>query len=192
VLWHYRLDKSIVKHHHTTPQPFIALFLNFWTLWCKGKLTEADTPTIRLGATPSWLVPTSAMPHFFTGRMPFLPPNQQCQSTGMLTQLWKFLENLANLLIAACRSTWAYVKINIVWKCFQHKYRCLSTAKHFTLNTLFLNSEKHHFLADQVILNHNLNHTMKRLFLTWFTYWPYVIVMAAWRSSSFYATNQAK
>jgi len=26
---------------------------NFWTLWCKGRSTEADTPTIRLGATPS-------------------------------------------------------------------------------------------------------------------------------------------
>jgi len=26
---------------------------NFWTLWCKGRLTEADTPTIRLCAT-SW------------------------------------------------------------------------------------------------------------------------------------------
>ena len=28
---------------------------NFWTLWCKGILTEADTQTIRLGATPSGL-----------------------------------------------------------------------------------------------------------------------------------------
>jgi len=28
---------------------------NFWTLWCKGRLTEADTPAIRLGATPSGL-----------------------------------------------------------------------------------------------------------------------------------------
>jgi len=56
---------------------------NFWTLWCKGRLTEADTPTIRLNATPSGL--TSAhlhhSPHFFTGRMPFLLPNQRCQST---------------------------------------------------------------------------------------------------------------
>jgi len=26
---------------------------NFWTLWCKGRLTEANTPTIWLGATPS-------------------------------------------------------------------------------------------------------------------------------------------
>ena len=55
---------------------------NFWTLWCKERLTEADTLTIRLGATPSGL--TSAHlhhPQFFTGRMPFLPPNQQCQST---------------------------------------------------------------------------------------------------------------
>jgi len=55
---------------------------NFWTSWCKRTLTEADTPTIRLGATPSGL--TSAhlhRPSFFTSRMPFLPPNQQCQST---------------------------------------------------------------------------------------------------------------
>ena len=29
--------------------------LYFWTLWCKGRLTEADTSTIRLGATPSGL-----------------------------------------------------------------------------------------------------------------------------------------
>jgi len=28
---------------------------NFWTLWCKGRLIEADTPTIWLGATPSGL-----------------------------------------------------------------------------------------------------------------------------------------
>ena len=32
-----------------------------WTLWCKGRLTEANTPTIRLGATPSGL--TSAHLH---------------------------------------------------------------------------------------------------------------------------------
>ena len=55
---------------------------NFWTLRCRGRLTEADRLTIRLGATPSGL--TSAHLHHspcFTGRMPFLPPNQQCQST---------------------------------------------------------------------------------------------------------------
>jgi len=33
---------------------------NFWTLWCKGRFTEADKLTIWLGATPSGL--TSA--HF--------------------------------------------------------------------------------------------------------------------------------
>jgi len=54
----------------------------FWTLWCKGRLTEADTPTIRLSATPSRLSSDHLHhPPFFTGRMPFLPPNQQCQST---------------------------------------------------------------------------------------------------------------
>ena len=34
---------------------------NFWTLWCKGRLTEADTSTIQMGATPSGL--TSADLH---------------------------------------------------------------------------------------------------------------------------------
>jgi len=35
---------------------------NFWTLWSKGRLTEADTPSIRPGATPSGL--TSAHLHY--------------------------------------------------------------------------------------------------------------------------------
>jgi len=46
-------------HNH-----FTALFLgpeNFWTLWCNGRLTVADTQTIRLSATPSGL--TSAHLH---------------------------------------------------------------------------------------------------------------------------------
>ena len=52
------------------PQPFYSPFSgttrvnrcqNFWTLWCKGRLTEADKPSIRLGATPSGL--TSAHLH---------------------------------------------------------------------------------------------------------------------------------
>jgi len=34
---------------------------NFWTLWSMGGLTEADTPTIQMGATPSGL--TSAHRH---------------------------------------------------------------------------------------------------------------------------------
>jgi len=40
---------------------------NFWTLWCKGRLTEADALTIRLSATPFGLtqVPTSTIPPFF-------------------------------------------------------------------------------------------------------------------------------
>jgi len=76
--------------HHGVSRPFfrdhpgeLVPEENFWTLWCKGRLTQADTLTIRLGATPSGL--TSAYLHhppiFFTGRMPFLPSNQQCQST---------------------------------------------------------------------------------------------------------------
>jgi len=50
---------------------------NFWTLWCKRRLTAADI------LTPSRL--TSAHhhhpPYFFTGPMPFLLPKQPCKST---------------------------------------------------------------------------------------------------------------
>jgi len=51
----------------------------FWTLWRKGRFTEADTLTIRLGATPSGL--TSAHlhhppPHFLQAGCPsFRPTN---------------------------------------------------------------------------------------------------------------------
>jgi len=65
----------IYHNHHTTTilRPFFwdhprepMPEENLWTLWCKGTLTEADTQTIRQGATPSGL--TSAhlhhAPHF--------------------------------------------------------------------------------------------------------------------------------
>ena len=77
------------KHTHTTVLwPFFCDHPgepvpeeNFWTFWCKGRLREADTPTIRMGATPSGLSSAHLHLPFFTDRMPFLLPNQQCQST---------------------------------------------------------------------------------------------------------------
>jgi len=59
-----RACKSSPPHHHTTTvlRPVIRDHPgepvpegNFWTIWCKGRLTEADTPTTRLGTTPSGL-----------------------------------------------------------------------------------------------------------------------------------------
>jgi len=71
--------RPLFRDHPSEPVPEE----NFWTLWCKRILTEADTPTIRLGATPSGL--TSAHLHhppiFFTGGIAGLPPKQQRQST---------------------------------------------------------------------------------------------------------------
>jgi len=49
--------RSFFRDHPGEPVPEE----NFWTLWCKERLTEADTPTIRLGVTPSGL--TSAYHH---------------------------------------------------------------------------------------------------------------------------------
>jgi len=85
--------------HHTTTilQPF---FLdhpgelvpeeNFWTLWCKGRLTEAKTPTTQLAATPSGL--TSAHLHHppFFYRPDALPATQPTASEHLPTylQLW--------------------------------------------------------------------------------------------------------
>ena len=77
---------SSKSYHHTT---VLQLFFwdhpgepvpeeNFWTLCCKGRLTEADTPTIQLGATPSGL--TSAHlhhpPHFLQAGLDALPAAQ--------------------------------------------------------------------------------------------------------------------
>jgi len=44
---------------------------------------EAEVQTVRVGATLTGLMvpPPTQPPRFFTGRMPFLQPNQQRQST---------------------------------------------------------------------------------------------------------------
>ena len=65
-----KLQCECEKYHNTTAilRPFfrdhpgeLVPEENFWTLWCKGRLIEADTLAIRLGATPSGL--TSAHLH---------------------------------------------------------------------------------------------------------------------------------
>jgi len=68
-----KADENDVTNRYTTPhtttiRPFFRDHPdepvpeeNFWTLWCKGTLTEADTLTIGLGTTPSGL--TSAHLH---------------------------------------------------------------------------------------------------------------------------------
>jgi len=104
-----RLENSMVcwlettvnnTHTHTTVlRPFFWDHLgepvteeNFWTLWCKGRLTEADTQTIRLGATPSG--PTSAHLHhppiFYRPNADALPDAQPTVSKH-----WRQLVHLA-------------------------------------------------------------------------------------------------
>jgi len=90
----FRRRKNSRVYYNTTPppQPFYGPFpgppgwagarRELLNLWCKGRLTQTDSLTIQMGATPSGL--SSAHLHhppFFTGRIPFLPPIQQCQST---------------------------------------------------------------------------------------------------------------
>jgi len=49
----------------------------------QGKIMEAEVLTVWVGATTTGLTapPPPQPARFFTGRMPFLPPNQQRQST---------------------------------------------------------------------------------------------------------------
>ena len=73
VLWSFFWD------HRGEPVPEE----NFWTLWCEGRLTEADTPTIRLGATPSGLSsaqPTSTIPHFLQAGCPSCRPTNSVKA----------------------------------------------------------------------------------------------------------------
>jgi len=51
------ISRPFFRDHPREPVPEE----NFWTLWCKERLTEAETPTILLGATVSGL--TSAYLH---------------------------------------------------------------------------------------------------------------------------------
>jgi len=84
----------------TPPPPhhnhFMALFQDhpgepvpeekFWTLWCKGRLTDTDTPTIRLGATPYG--PTNAHLHhpchFLQARCPSCHPTNSVKALETL------------------------------------------------------------------------------------------------------------
>jgi len=65
-LFYKLVDLSLTQPTHTHTTVLRPLFRdhtgqpvpeeNFWTLWCKGRLTKADKLTIRLGATPSGLI----------------------------------------------------------------------------------------------------------------------------------------
>jgi len=83
------------SHHNTTTtttvlRPFLRNHLgepvpeeNFWTLWCKGRFNtdrHTDHPARRHSIQTNQC-PPPASPHIFRGRMSFLPPNQQRQST---------------------------------------------------------------------------------------------------------------
>jgi len=54
---HHNRSTAFFREHPGEPLPEE----NFWTVWCKGGLTEADIPTIQLGAIP--FGPTSAHLH---------------------------------------------------------------------------------------------------------------------------------
>jgi len=115
--------------YHHTPQQFYGPFFrdhpgepvpeeNFWTLWCKVRLTEPDTSTIRQGATPSGL--SSAHLHhppFVTGQMPFLPPNQQCQSIRVREKTQEFSSTVLPAPSPYCHMFFHQNILKLILKC---------------------------------------------------------------------------
>jgi len=74
---YYNCFAALFRDHPGEP----VLEENLWTLWCKGRLTEPDTPTIRLGATPSGL--TSAHlhhPNFLQAGCPSCRPTNSVEA----------------------------------------------------------------------------------------------------------------
>jgi len=83
-------DDALYHHHHNR---FTALFpgpprwagarrelLDFMVQGKINRGRHTDHPAGRHSIQTNQCPPPPS-PHFFTGRMPFLPPNQQCQST---------------------------------------------------------------------------------------------------------------
>jgi len=89
---------------------------NFWTLWRKERLTEADTRTIRLGATPSGLtVPTSTIPHIFLrAGCPSCRPTNSVKALQATSNQWYDRNYLIKLLFDYWR-----------WHCITCCYQCL-------------------------------------------------------------------
>jgi len=108
------LGISVYLHTHTHPfsRPFSGT--TQVSRYQKGK-TNLDSTEARdgewqwhpLGQMPVFTsLHTEPRHSFFTGRMPFLPPSQQCQSTEGMMSVYKCLyyELYALLTVVRCRS----------------------------------------------------------------------------------------
>jgi len=68
----------------------------FWIFMDQGKIMEAEVPTV---TNPTNGAPTPTTYQVFTGWMPFLPPNQQRQSTeGILFEVYEKTTSLIDIV----------------------------------------------------------------------------------------------
>jgi len=67
-------------------------------------------------SAPSSRQTTMPAPHhsvFLTGRMPFLPPNQQCQSIEGMRKMWQSAKYAANHIKLSCLTVWLVAAITL-------------------------------------------------------------------------------
>ena len=104
---------------------------NFWTLWYKGRFTEADIPTIRLGATPSvltsahlWRKPKPTVTRSTGQCIPLQGVSYQCRDIGICTRIHICIrdpDRRRNLIVCSlshcqpslkisCKSVWKFLR----------------------------------------------------------------------------------
>ena len=116
---------------------------NFWTLWCKSRLTEADTLTIRLGSTPSELTSShlsgAGLPRLSWKKRPLNACSSSCCSS--VPKLCKFIAHhfcYYDCFMTAMKSGMhVSLLVSIHFYCLYHifiiVFVCLSTFSALTL-----------------------------------------------------------
>jgi len=90
----------------------------FWTLWCKGRLTEAQT--IRLGATPSGISSAHLHhPHFLQAGCPSCHPTNSVKSLKaiIMVALWNRADHYTVSQKKGCHPNHDSNFVNSWWIC---------------------------------------------------------------------------
>ena len=113
---------------------------------------------------------TTPAPHYsvFTGQMPFLPPNQQCQSTeGLLhsgqfhinsCSLTKIQTQNASMLVETVTCITGYMSINSASNCLRRSTSCAPVLINSSLPTQY---KIHDFSASYHLHHMNVSHKRK-------------------------------
>ena len=98
--------RPFFRYHPVEP----VLEENFWTLWCKGRLTEADILTIRLGATPSGQTNAHLHhpPYFLQAVCPSRRPTNSVKALKANSINKRWMRSVGRFSVIALSASWWY------------------------------------------------------------------------------------